>query len=95
MRILGSQQFDRVRDHARHILRTILQSGSSYAIARSVGEVNHAGSFLCRYCDRVLCPAVGFYQGLRTPVGGFNGIRDCWNRRGISVRLFNVRPASA
>src|SRR5262249_43483014 len=33
------------------------------------GEVNHVGSFLCRYRDRFLRAGVGFHQGGRAPVG--------------------------
>ena len=71
------------------------QAGHRVLLLEVVGEVNHVGSFLCRYCDCLLCPAVGFYQGVGTPLGGFDGICDCGNRRGVSVRLFNVRAASA
>ena len=56
--------------------------------------MNHARSFLCRGCDRLFRAVVGLYHSVRTPLGGFDGIRDCGNRRGVSVCLFDVRLAS-
>jgi hypothetical protein len=68
------------------------RAGCAY---RQQGEVNHVGRFLCRDCDRLFCSAVEFHQGGGPPLGAFDGIRHCWNRRCVSVRLLDVRPAAA
>ena len=45
--------------------------------------------------DRFFCSDVGIYQGVRSPLGGFDGICDCGNCRGVFVRLPDVCLASA
>ena len=56
------------------ILVDVVQTQPSWDGAQRKGEVNHAGSFLCRRCDCLLCPDVGFYQGVGSPLG-----RIRWN----------------
>ena len=63
--------------------------------AACTSEVNHVGSFLRRCRHRFLCADVGLYQGGGAPLGGSNGIRNCRNHGGLSVRLSDVRVASA
>ena len=92
----GVGKLDLARSHARNVSRMFhVSSMPSCDVVRSRGEVNHAGSFLCRCCDRLLCSDVGLYQGVRTPLGGPDGIHNCGNCCCVSVCLLNVCPASA
>ncbi len=43
------------------ILVDVVQAQPSWDGAQRKGEVNHAGSFLYRCCDRLLCSDVGFH----------------------------------
>ena len=60
-------------------------------------EVNHAGSLLHSCPDCFLCPDVGVYQGVRTPLirRGANGIRNCRSYCDLSFHLSDVRVASS
>src|ERR1035437_5159034 len=58
----GVGKLDQARSHARNVSRMFhVPSMPSCDVVRSRGEVNHAGPFLYRYCDRLLCSDVGFH----------------------------------
>ena len=84
IRFWGVSTRDKERRCARNVLHMYYVPTMPLCdVARSRGEVNHVGSFLCRCCDCLFRSDVGIYQGVGSPVGGFDGIRDCRNCRGM------------